>query len=173
MTVLGILAILFVFCYFLFVICFLVCGVFNSSIFFFSSRGRHTRCALVTGVQRLLFRSVLLFLVGGSVLPVHGHARADCRRGEVEHRQGSRFAHGQSSRYWRTSPTGLKPAAAKCRDCSASAKMVVLPHWLPGTSSSFAHATYPRRRRVARLRRRNGGTISNPSPVDTCPSEQW
>src|SRR3546814_1858434 len=26
-------------------------------IFFFSSRRRHTRCALVTGVQRVLFRS--------------------------------------------------------------------------------------------------------------------
>src|SRR3546814_1095850 len=37
-----------------------------------------------------LFRS----LVGGGVLAVHGHARADCRRGEVKHRQGSGFAHG-------------------------------------------------------------------------------
>src|SRR3546814_372853 len=27
------------------------------SLFFFSSRRRHTRCALVTGVQRVLFRS--------------------------------------------------------------------------------------------------------------------
>src|SRR3546814_11095826 len=27
-------------------------------MFFFSSRRRHTRCALVTGVQRVLFRSV-------------------------------------------------------------------------------------------------------------------
>src|SRR3546814_1017823 len=26
-------------------------------VFFFSSRRRHTRCALVTGVQRVLFRS--------------------------------------------------------------------------------------------------------------------
>src|SRR3546814_1986305 len=83
------------------------------------------------------------------------------------HRQGSRFAHGQSSRYWRTSPTGLKPAASKCRDCSSSAKMVVLPHWMTGTSSSFAHATYPRRRRVARLRRRHGGAITNSRSVDT------
>src|SRR3546814_885221 len=31
--------------------------------FFFSSRRRHTRCALVTGVQRVLFRSV------GAVMP--------------------------------------------------------------------------------------------------------
>src|SRR3546814_5818457 len=28
------------------------------SFFFFSSRRRHTRCALVTGVQRVLFRSI-------------------------------------------------------------------------------------------------------------------
>src|SRR3546814_2182818 len=27
-------------------------------LFFFSSRRRHTRCALVTGVQRVLFRSM-------------------------------------------------------------------------------------------------------------------
>src|SRR3546814_3310152 len=29
-------------------------------LFFFSSRRRHTRCALVTGVQRVLFRSSLV-----------------------------------------------------------------------------------------------------------------
>src|SRR3546814_12472078 len=33
-------------------------------VFFFSSRRRHTRCALVTGVQRVLFRS----LVAGSLI---------------------------------------------------------------------------------------------------------
>src|SRR3546814_9829341 len=31
--------------------------IFLSLGFFFSSRRRHTRCALVTGVQRVLFRS--------------------------------------------------------------------------------------------------------------------
>src|SRR3546814_17557634 len=31
------------------------------SFFFFSSRRRHTRCALVTGVQTVLFRSVVVF----------------------------------------------------------------------------------------------------------------
>src|SRR3546814_4920712 len=30
-----------------------------SLVFFFSSRRRHTRCALVTGVQRVLFRSFM------------------------------------------------------------------------------------------------------------------
>src|SRR3546814_11636920 len=36
-------------------------------VFFFSSRRRHTRCALVTGVQRVLFRSrdAILDRVGG------------------------------------------------------------------------------------------------------------
>src|SRR3546814_7022966 len=34
----------------------------NNFFFFFSSRRRHTRCALVTGVQRVLFRSRLLKL---------------------------------------------------------------------------------------------------------------
>src|SRR3546814_760435 len=41
--------------------CFLICVVF-----FFSSRRRHTRCALVTGVRRVLFRSrVLRFTTWG------------------------------------------------------------------------------------------------------------
>src|SRR3546814_7312577 len=38
------------FCVSYYVCCFVFC-------FFFSSRRRHTRCALVTGVQRVLFRS--------------------------------------------------------------------------------------------------------------------
>src|SRR3546814_4366350 len=33
------------------------CCVMVDGLFFFSSRRRHTRCALVTGVQTLLFRS--------------------------------------------------------------------------------------------------------------------
>src|SRR3546814_7413496 len=36
-------------------------------LFFFSSRRRHTRCALVTGVQRVLFRSV-----AGRLRAAHG-----------------------------------------------------------------------------------------------------
>src|SRR3546814_2519835 len=32
----------------------------SSFFFFFSSRRRHTRCALVTGVQTVLFRSVIM-----------------------------------------------------------------------------------------------------------------
>src|SRR3546814_18914786 len=45
-------------------------------LFFFSSRRRHTRCALVTGVQTLLFRSwwnrrwVLAMLVGVAIIPL-------------------------------------------------------------------------------------------------------
>src|SRR3546814_16443563 len=34
------------------------CCCFSYCIFFFTSRRRHSRCALVTGVQRVLFRSV-------------------------------------------------------------------------------------------------------------------
>src|SRR3546814_5642150 len=34
-------------------------------LFFFSSRRRHTRCALVTGVQTVLFRSVPAVLIAG------------------------------------------------------------------------------------------------------------
>src|SRR3546814_2071702 len=41
-----------------------VCLLFNFLFFFFSSRRRHTRCALVTGVQTLLFRSVVIVLPG-------------------------------------------------------------------------------------------------------------
>src|SRR3546814_1476314 len=40
----------------LFIICDFLLYVFD---FFFSSRRRHTRCALVTGVQTWLFRSIL------------------------------------------------------------------------------------------------------------------
>src|SRR3546814_5160453 len=37
-------------------------------IFFFSSRRRHTRCALVTGVQRVLFRSPICHMMYGNFL---------------------------------------------------------------------------------------------------------
>src|SRR3546814_3068830 len=46
--------------------------LFSYYCLFFSSRRRHTRCALVTGVQRVLFRSVDLDEIGTQ------------RRGDVE-----------------------------------------------------------------------------------------
>src|SRR3546814_8954709 len=38
--------------------------------FFFSSRRRHTRCALVTGVQTVLFRSVFFKFIAPAVLEI-------------------------------------------------------------------------------------------------------
>src|SRR3546814_1593046 len=50
----------------------------SSGIFFFSSRRRHTRCALVTGVQTWLFRSAVLALQEADLLVSLG-ARFDDR----------------------------------------------------------------------------------------------
>src|SRR3546814_9299838 len=50
---------------FVFDLCLLVCGLFCSfDVFFFSSRRRHTRCALVTGVQTC---ALPIFLASGSI----------------------------------------------------------------------------------------------------------
>src|SRR3546814_1631212 len=46
------------------------------SFFFFSSRRRHTRCALVTGVQRVLFRSPERELITRQNRSTVGHAQA-------------------------------------------------------------------------------------------------
>src|SRR3546814_1053248 len=43
----------------------LFCVLFWLLFFFFSSRRRHTRCALVTGVQSVLFRSTVAGSGGG------------------------------------------------------------------------------------------------------------
>src|SRR3546814_6245799 len=48
--------------------------VFIVLFFFFSSRRRHTRCALVTGVQRVLFRSMLAFGLGSGIAGLAGVA---------------------------------------------------------------------------------------------------
>src|SRR3546814_16823861 len=60
--------------YVLWFLMYYVCYVF----FFFSSRRRHTRCALVTGVQRVLFRSIvaaiLQVIARVAVEPVHDMA---------------------------------------------------------------------------------------------------
>src|SRR3546814_10003257 len=60
---------------------FCLCIFFLLFFFFFSSRRRHTRCALVTGVQSVLFRSVRVLLqLDVAVLPVLDEAertRAD------------------------------------------------------------------------------------------------
>src|SRR3546814_8956867 len=42
----------------------ILCRYMIFVFFFFSSRRRHTRCALVTGVQRVLFRSYLRYSSG-------------------------------------------------------------------------------------------------------------
>src|SRR3546814_1888747 len=47
------------------------------SSFFFSSRRRHTRCALVTGVQTVLFRSTLTLLDASPRLHVAQRPVAD------------------------------------------------------------------------------------------------
>src|SRR3546814_10442681 len=51
------------------------CGVY---CFFFSSRRRHTRCALVTGVQRVLFRSIAgspLEQADAAIILLHGRGQ--------------------------------------------------------------------------------------------------
>src|SRR3546814_7102421 len=51
---------------------FIVCCCICVFVFcFFSSRRRHTRCALVTGVQRVLFRSLVLAIM--TVMGVGNH----------------------------------------------------------------------------------------------------
>src|SRR3546814_4970907 len=40
--------------------------------FFFSSRRRHTRCALVTGFRRVLFRSLIVMAIASALAPVTG-----------------------------------------------------------------------------------------------------
>src|SRR3546814_2756260 len=53
---------------------------FSLCVFFFSSRRRHTRCALVTGVQTWLFRSRLLpALRSASAFAVFAPARQRSR----------------------------------------------------------------------------------------------
>src|SRR3546814_20407849 len=46
--------------------------------FFFSSRRRHTRCALVTGVQRVLFRSIAFTHVIPFGQPAPHHCGSSC-----------------------------------------------------------------------------------------------
>src|SRR3546814_9793110 len=48
---------------------------------FLSSRRRHTRCALVTGVQRVLFRSLTLTAADGQALTFTGQPTAETRYG--------------------------------------------------------------------------------------------
>src|SRR3546814_7441548 len=51
---------------------------FGFVFFFFSSRRRHTRCALVTGVRRVLFRSAQALAAGTAMTLLAGPARAAC-----------------------------------------------------------------------------------------------
>src|SRR3546814_3693918 len=63
-------------------------------VFFFSSRRRHTRCALVTGVQTC-------------ALPIYGHARRLGGGGRPAHGRGARPCVGGGGRPGGTGELGL------------------------------------------------------------------
>src|SRR3546814_4897620 len=73
--------------------------------FFFSSRRRHTRCALVTGVQTVLFRSIPAPIVGIVVVQecptrlAHAQQTGDAnRRGAPRGAAGCRIARSEERR---------------------------------------------------------------------------
>src|SRR3546814_7421970 len=70
----------------------MICIMYRLCLFFFSSRRRHTRCALVTGVQtcalpifvsRIPDRENLIDMLSAHGLAKHGRAPQDPRAGSV------------------------------------------------------------------------------------------
>src|SRR3546814_20590423 len=114
-------------------------------LFFFSSRRRHTRCALVTGVQRVLFRSV-----AGRLRAAHGiegiapDAAAEGTRRALESKHfgdgGAVVGKAVDAGETRAEHLTLQPAPFGVEEVCPHAAVAVAK---PATQAAVEHASEP------------------------------